>query len=116
MLKAVGSVEVSLDKVITGVHVTGVHYDSVFNIDITARKVLFPDGYSSLDAMDNVEETEQTIREGITVYLEEYLKGSTFQASTDNMYRVKDYKVDERGLLEDGSTFAVYLEEILSES
>ena len=35
MLKAVGSVEVSLDKVITGVHVTGVHYDSVFQTDFT---------------------------------------------------------------------------------
>ena len=116
MLKAVGSVEVSLDKVITGVHVTGVHYDSVFNIDITARKVLFPDGYSALDAMDNVEETEQTLREGITDYLEEYLKGSTFQASTGNMYRVEGYNVDELGLLEDGSTFVAYLEELLSES
>lgn len=116
MLKAVGSVEVSFDKVITGAHITGVHYDSVFNIDITARKVLFPDGYSALDAMDNVEETEQTIREGIIEYLEEYLKGSTFQASTGNMYRVEDYKVDAHGLLEDGATFVVYLEELLSES
>lgn len=116
MLKAVGSVEVSLDKVITGVHITGVHYDSVFNIDITARKVLFHEGYSALDALDNVEEAEQTIREGISEYLEEYLKGSTFQASTGDMYRVDDYKVDERGLLEDGSTFVAYLEEVISES
>ena len=116
MLKAVGSVEVSLDKVITGVHVTGVHYDSVFQTDFTTRKVLFPEGYSALDALDNPEESEKTLREGILGYLDEHVKGKTFQASTDNMYRVKDYKVDERGLLEDGSTFIVYLEEILSES
>lgn len=116
MLKAVGSVEVSLDKVITGVHVTGVHYDSIFNIDITAREVLFPEGYSALDALENVEEVENTLREGITGYLEEYLKGSTFQASTGNMYRVEGYKVDAHSLLEDSSTFVVYLEELLSES
>nr|DAX34930.1 MAG TPA: hypothetical protein [Caudoviricetes sp.] len=116
MLKAVGSVEVSLDKVITGVHVTGVHYDSVFQTDFTARKVLFPEGYSALDALDNPEESEKTIREGITGYLEEHVKGSTFQASTGNMYRVEDYKVDAHGLMEDGATFVVYLEEILSES
>ena len=116
MLKAVGSVEVSFDKVITGANITGVHYDSIFNIDLTARKVLFPGGYSALDALENVEEVENTIREGITGYLEEYLKGSTFQASTGNMYRVDGYKVDAHGLLEDGATFVVYLEELLSES
>lgn len=78
MLKAVGSVEVSFDKVITGVHVTGVHYASVFQTDFTDRKVLFPEGYSALDALDNPEESEKTLREGITGYLDEYLKGSTF--------------------------------------
>ncbi len=116
MLKAVGSLEVSFDKVITGAQIMGVHYDSIFNIDITARKVLFPDGYSALDALDNVEETEKTLREGVTSYLKEHVKGATFKASTGRTYRVEDYKVDAEGLLEDGSTFVVYLEELLSES
>lgn len=116
MLKAVGTVEVSFGKVITGAHITGVHYDSVFNIDLTVRKVLFPEGYSALDAMDSIEESEKTIREGISEYLDEYLKGATFQASTGNMYLVEDYKVDAHGLLEDGATFVAYLEEILIES
>lgn len=70
MLKALGSVEVSFDKVITGAHITGVHYDSVFHIDFTTRKVLFPEGYSALDALDNPEESEKTIREGIIRYLD----------------------------------------------
>lgn len=116
MLKAVGSVEVSLDKVITGVHVTGVHYDSVFQTDFTARKVLFPEGYSALDALDNPEESEKTIREGILRYLEEHVKGKTFQTSNGGIYQVKGFKVDKFGLLEDGSAFIVYLEDILSES
>lgn len=115
MLKAVGSVEVSLDKVITGVHVTGVHYDSVFQTDFTTRKVLFPDGYSALDALDNSEEAEKTIREGILGYLDEHVKGKTFQASNGGSYRVKGFKVDKFGLWDDGTTFIVYLEEILSE-
>lgn len=116
MLKAVGSVEVSLDKVITGVHVTGVHYDSVFQTDFTARKVLFPEGYSALDALDNPEESEKTLREGILGYLDEHVKGKTFKASNGGIYQVKGFKVDKFGLLEDGSAFIVYLEEILSES
>ena len=116
MLKAVGSVEVSLDKVITGVHVTGVHYDSVFQTDFTTRKVLFPEGYSALDALDNPEEYEKTIREGILGYLDEHVKGKTFQASYGGIYQVKGFKVDKFGLWEDGTTFIVYLEELLSES
>lgn len=116
MLKAVGSVEVSLDKVITGVHVTGVHYDSVFQADFTTRKVLFPEGYSALDALDNLEEAEKTIREGILGYLDEHVKGKTFQASYGGIYQVKGFKVDKFGLWDDGTTFTVYLEEILSES
>lgn len=116
MLKAVGSVEVSLDKVITGVHVTGVHYDSVFQTDFTERKVLFPEGYSALDALDNLEESEKTIREGIIRYLDEHVKGKTFQASYGGIYQVKGFKVDKFGLWEDGTPFIVYLEELLSES
>lgn len=116
MLKAVGTVEVSFDKVITGVHVTGVHYDSVFHTDFTDRKVLFPEGYSALDALDNLEEAEKTIREGILGYLDEHVKGKTFQASNGVSYQVKGFKVDKFGLWEDGTTFIVYLEEILSES
>lgn len=116
MLKAVGSVEVSLDKVITGVHVTGVHYDSVFQTDFTERKVLFPEGYSALDALDNPGESEETIREGILGYLDEHVKGKTFQASYGGIYQVKGFKVDKFGLWDDGTTFIVYLEEILSES
>ena len=116
MLKAVGSVEVSLDKVITGVHVTGVHYDSVFQTDFTTRKVLFPEGYSALDDLDNPEEYEKTIREGILGYLDEHVKGKTFQASYGGIYQVKGFKVDKFGLWEDGTTFIVYLEELLSES
>lgn len=115
MLKAVGSVEVSLDKVITGVHVTGVHYDSVFQTDFTARKVLFPEGYSALDTLDNPEEAEKTIREGILGYLDEHVKGKTFQASYGVIYRVEGFKVDKFGLWEDGTTFIVYLEELFTE-
>ena len=115
MLKAVGSVEVSLDKVITGVHVTGVHYDSVFQTDFTARKVLFPEGYSALDALDNPEESEKTIREGILEYLDENVKGKSFQASYGGIYQVKGFKVDKFGLWEDGTTFIVYLEELFTE-
>ena len=115
MLKAVGTVDVSLDKVITGVHVTGVNYDSVFQANFTARKVLFPEGYSALDALDNPEESENIIREGILGYLDEHVKGETFQASYGSVYQVKGFKVDKFGLWEDGTTFIVYLEEILSE-
>lgn len=115
MLKAVGSVELSLDKVITGVHVTGVHYDSVFQTDFTTRKVLFHEGYSALDALDNPEEAEKTIREGILGYLNEHVKGKTFQASNGGSYQVKGFKVDKFGLWDDGTTFIVYLGEIISE-
>lgn len=116
MLKAVGYVEVSLDKVITGAHITGVHYDSVLNIDITARREVYPNGYDALDALDNYQKHEDYMNSGIASYLRTYVQGRVLEADSGRKYSVSDVKFDKRGLLEDSSTFVAYLEEVISES